>query len=358
MFIDILIGMVWVIVCCYVLMIVCDRYFVESLDVIAHKRKLSESVAGATIMAIWSSSPELFTALIALLKWWNVWLGAGTIIGSAIFNILVINWLSALFLKTYLKSGSFWKDAFFYTWFVVLIAISFWDGIITFRESAVYIIWYTLYVITLIQENKHHNKDSKMIEEVSEETELIEKETEKKLLITYPIDRLIGVSFPRDHMLKKQYLRVFMLSLVWIGVTTHFLVESGILLAHTFGVSDVIIGLTILAIGTSLPDTLSSVIVAKKWRADMAISNAQGSNIFNIWICLGLPRILYILWYGQPINISNDDFTLSLSMLFGVMIIFYGSLWLQGLYINKTIGYLFLGVYLIYFSWTIWSAVG
>lgn len=87
---SIFLALLGIVVACYLLSIVCDRYFVNSLDEIAQRRKLSDDVAGATLMAIGSSAPEFFTALIALFHGGKVGLGAGTIIGSAIFNILVI----------------------------------------------------------------------------------------------------------------------------------------------------------------------------------------------------------------------------------------------------------------------------
>ncbi|MDP2669611.1 MAG: hypothetical protein Q8O99_00975 [bacterium] len=77
---SIILAVVGILVSCYLLSIVCDRYFVESLDEIAKRRKLSDDVAGATLMAVGSSAPEFFTALIALFHGGRVGLGAGTII--------------------------------------------------------------------------------------------------------------------------------------------------------------------------------------------------------------------------------------------------------------------------------------
>ena len=74
----------------YLLAVVCDRYFVESLEIMSKKMKLSDDVAGATLMAVGSSAPEFFTAAMALFAVGHESVGAGTIIGSAIFNILVI----------------------------------------------------------------------------------------------------------------------------------------------------------------------------------------------------------------------------------------------------------------------------
>ncbi len=89
----------------YLLAKICDEYFVSSLDIIAKKWKLSEDVAGATLMAVGSSAPEFFTALIAVMKVGSEQVGAGTIVGSAIFNILVIVGASAVVATSFLS----WK---------------------------------------------------------------------------------------------------------------------------------------------------------------------------------------------------------------------------------------------------------
>ena len=87
------------ILCFYLLAVVCDRYFISSLDKIALKLKMNSDMAGATLMAVGSSTPELFVALIALFKPGNEAMGAGTIVGSAMFNILVIIGASAMVKK-------------------------------------------------------------------------------------------------------------------------------------------------------------------------------------------------------------------------------------------------------------------
>src|SRR5690606_22491483 len=87
----------------YALAKLCDQYFVKSLDIISKKLKLSEDVAGATFMAVGSSAPEFFTAVIAVFSISTSDIGAGTIVGSAIFNILIIIGASAIAATAYLK---------------------------------------------------------------------------------------------------------------------------------------------------------------------------------------------------------------------------------------------------------------
>lgn len=105
----------------YLLAVICEEFFVPSLDIISNKFKLSSDVAGATFMAVGSSAPELFTAMFALIRPGDhANIGAGTIVGSAIFNILVIIGAAAAFKKAKLTWQPVIRDALFCC-FVVLL---------------------------------------------------------------------------------------------------------------------------------------------------------------------------------------------------------------------------------------------
>src|SRR3990167_2995420 len=123
----------------YLLAIVCEKYFVTSLDEIAKRWKLSHDVAGATLMAIGSSAPEFFTALFALTKVGSEQIGTGTIVGSAIFNILVIVGASAVVAKAYLNWRPVVRDITFYTIAIIILLLPFQDGVITLYESLSYL---------------------------------------------------------------------------------------------------------------------------------------------------------------------------------------------------------------------------
>lgn len=97
----------------YLLAVVCDRYFINSLDAISEKLKINSDVAGATLMAIGTSAPELCVSFIALFKPENESLGAGTIVGSALFNILVIIGASAMVKKAFIAWQPVIRDVIF-----------------------------------------------------------------------------------------------------------------------------------------------------------------------------------------------------------------------------------------------------
>lgn len=351
---------IWVAFCCYCLMIVCDRYFVKSLDVISKKRNLSDDIAWATIMAVWTSAPEFFTSLMALVNGGKIWLWAGTIIWSAIFNILCIAWWSALFLNTVLKRWPFLRDSIFYGLFIALILVSFWDWGISWIEAISYMWLYAVYVLYLIYYNKKQQKlkaDSS-IQQVAEEIEEIEEEAESNIPWLKYIDQAISLSYPKDENLQAKYIYTFWASIVWIVFFSRLLVESGVAMASAFGIPEVIIWLTVLAAWTSVPDLLSSLIVAKKWRWDMAVANALGSNIFDIWICLWLPWIIYLAYtWSSSLPVKSDDLLFSIGTLFGVLIIVVWTFFITKFRINKTVWYIFIWVYALYLARAIWSSV-
>merc|ERR1712127_1032480 len=99
------------------------------------------------------------------------------------------------------------------------------------------------------------------------------------------------------------------LSIVWIGLFSFFMVDWIEILGNTIGVPSVVMGYTVLAAGTSVPDLISSVIVARMGEGDMAVSSSIGSNIFDILVGLPLPWILFTAWPTKPdtvkINAKN-----------------------------------------------------
>lgn len=109
----------------------------------------------------------------------------------------------------------------------------------------------------------------------------------------------------------------FLLSIIWIGVYSLVMVEATTAVGATLGIPDVIMGLTFLAAGTSVPDLLSSVIVARQGRGDMAVSSSIGSNIFDILVGLPLPWLVFTLWPTKPnvVKIGSDGIAISIAIL-------------------------------------------
>ncbi|PIZ63225.1 sodium:proton exchanger [Candidatus Roizmanbacteria bacterium CG_4_10_14_0_2_um_filter_39_13] len=345
----------------YLLAKICDQYFVESLDVIAKKWKLSDDVAGATLMAIGSSAPEFFTALIALTKVGSEQVGAGTIVGSAIFNILVIVGMSSIVATAYLNWKPVIRDLLFYLISILILLWTFADGIITWQESLMYLVGYAGYVLILSRWSGWF-PDEKQLNILEEDIEVFEKEEKRHERSKYfgkvlsLIDHMVAMTFSQKAQLNDSYWKVFFISIVWIAVLSWGLVEIAVLAAHDLGIPQVIIALTILAAGTSIPDLLSSLIVAKKGRGDMAVSNAVGSNVFDILIGLGFPWFLYVVVTGGSVTVGTENLFSSILLLFFTVVTLLFLLITQKFKMGFRSGYFLVGLYVLYVCYSIYGA--
>lgn len=350
----IIIYLVGLLIVFYLLAKICDQYFVASLDTIAKKLKLSEDVAGATFMAIGSSAPEFFTAAIAITRVGTEDIGAGTIVGSAIFNILVIIGGSALVATAYLKWKPVIRDMLFYIASIIILLLTFSDGRITTMEALLYVAAYAVYIILLSQWNRLvPSPVESQLQDISQTLTKDEEIVEKKHIpiissFVLILDRLLELSFPKKANQPKKYWTVFWISIGFIIALSWALVELAIGLSHELGIPEVIVALTVLAAGTSMPDLISSLIVAKQGRGDMAVSNAVGSNIFDILICLGLPWLAYTIIKGQDVVVGTANLSSSVFLLFCTVLAIASVLIIQRFRIGKYSGVLLIGLYGLY----------
>lgn len=352
---ELIIPALGLVVSFYLLARICDLFFVESLEIIAEKLKMSSDVAGATLMAIGSSAPEFFTALIALFiaggGYENV--GSGTIVGSAIFNLLVIVGAASLFRENKLNWQPVTRDLLFYFVSVVLLFFIFIDGKITMTESIIFLIFYILYLFSFKVWKKlfPYRSQGGDIEEIfkEEESEFI-KETKRENWYNpfHILDKFVIFIFPNLKKRPNLYMYVFVLSIAFIIFLSWLLVDSGINFAQVLGIPPVLIALTVLAAGTSVPDLLSSVIVAKRGKGDMAVSNAIGSNIFDIQICLGLTWAIAMVVRGGFISVSTENIVSSIILLVVSIIYLAIALIIRKWRIGRTFGVIFIGTYILY----------
>lgn len=345
----------------YLLAVICDRYFVQALEIISKRLKLTDDVAWATFMAVWTSAPEFFTAVVAILTATkDVW--AWTIIWSAIFNILVITWCSALVLKKSkaLEKKSFWRDSIIYLLSVVLLYVTFSDGIISLYESILYILLYVVYIVVLAKRRTLTNNHSIAVEDISDDLRAEELALEKKSWIIWVImqkvDQFFDALFPNLDKKPGLYGVSFALSILFIILLSAALVHSGVWFAEWLWIPPVIIALTILAWWTSIPDLLSSVVVAKKGKADMAVANAVGSNIFDILICLWLPWLIYILWTWESIQVPTTWLYESILVIIWIMLIMLFYMVMNKYKIDKSYWIMLIGMYLAYLAYQIYLA--
>ncbi len=265
---------------------------------LGNKFNLSSSVKGATLDAVGSSFPEFCTVIFCLIAG-SFEAGIGAITGSAMFNILIIPSLCVLLTKNMtINKEVVYRDGLLYIITIILFILSIMSGspnpinneefFINGSIGILAIIIYIIYVIVLVVQSKEINNNT----------------INKQLLLSKIIVLLV-------------------LGMSGIAISIHFLVNSSLSLCNALNLSDGIAGITILAAATSLPDTFLSIISAKKGESDAALSNALGSNTFNILICLGIPIFYLGGIYFNWIENSAILFYLLFSSITSMLIIRY-----------------------------------
>jgi K+-dependent Na+/Ca+ exchanger-like protein len=347
----------------YLLARISDQYFIKSLDIISKKFKLSNDVAGATLMAVGTSAPEFFTSVVAVTKVGSENIGTGTIVGSAIFNVLVIVGASAVVSTAFLRWKPVVRDMGFYLVSILVLLFTLRDGAITIVEALTYLVFYAFYIL-LLKNWKKISREKEEFREMEEVVAELKKEnlraSEKKNILGYVtvfIDKILDLVFPDLEKYPKLFWATFFTSILLIVGLSWSLVEIAILLAQSAGIPEVIIALTILAGGTSIPDLIASLIVAKQKRGDMAVSNAVGSNTFDILIGLGLPWFAYILITGKNITVATENLKSSIFLLFFTVIAIMFVIAVQKFKLGKKAGFLLVGIYFLYLAYVIISSI-
>ncbi|KAE8297709.1 Sodium/potassium/calcium exchanger 1 [Larimichthys crocea] len=172
--------------------------------------------------------------------------------------------------------------------------------------------------------------DGKKEEEEEEENEPLSlewPETRRKqatYLLLLPIVFPLWLTLPdvRNEASRRYFIMTFLGSIMWIGVFSYLMVWWAHQVGETVGISEEIMGLTILAAGTSIPDLITSVIVARKGLGDMAVSSSVGSNIFDITVGLPVPWLIYtLIHHGEPVTVSSNGLFCAIVLLF-LMLLF------------------------------------
>lgn len=352
MIMELLLFTLAILISFYMLTQVTDAYFIPALERISEKNNISSDVAGTTLMAMGSSAPELFIALIAVFKpGGHEEIGMGTIVGSALFNILVIIGTAALARRATLSWQPILRDVFFYLISIGVLAWVFFNNYITIPESIILLIIYVGYIFAVMNWKKWFPyKDD--AEEVEKKVDVGKVRRFKFLrLLLIPFDKIMRLTYPRI----KYHWPVFAISIIWISILSWVLVESAIYVSYALNVPEAIIALTVLAIGTSVPDLISSYLVAKDGKGGMAISNAIGSNIFDVLVGLGLPWLIALLFYKDEVEVISRNLFTSIIVLFSSVIIVFLLLAWRRWIIRKQTGFILIGIYVAYLLWQILS---
>ncbi|XP_062998872.1 sodium/potassium/calcium exchanger 5 isoform X2 [Elgaria multicarinata webbii] len=393
--------------------IVCDDYFLPSLEIISDSLGLSQDVAGATFMAAGSSAPELVTAFLGVFVTKGD-IGVSTILGSAIYNLLGICAACGL-LSSVVSRLSCWplfRDCLAYAVSATAVLAMIIDNKVYWYECTLLLLIYGVYILVLcfdIKINQYVMKkfspccncftvtmeeaeqqpligwkeetgplvrrqsrtDSGIFHEsdyshlsislhgldtISEDPPSVFTVPEADLkrvlwVLSLPIITVLYLTIPdcRRQFWKNWFMLTFFMSAVWISAFTYVLVWMVTIVGETLQIPETVMGLTLLAAGTSIPDTIASVLVARKGRGDMAMSNIVGSNVFDL-LCLGLPWFIKTAFVdtSAPVQVNSSGLTYtSISLICSIAFIFL-AVHLNGWKLDKKLGAVCLVMYLAF----------
>lgn len=275
----------------FILLIKGADIFVDGAAKIAKKFGIPSIIVGLTIVSLGTSAPELSVSLIASFEG-NNGITIGNVLGSNIFNTLMVLGVTAIIMPIVIKKNSVIKD------YIINIVVSIVLLVLTFgrvllnKEAAltrisgiillILCIIYTLYLIKSAKSRKE--------EEDSEEEEDIK-------ILSCIIKIILGI----------------------IGIIAggNLVVSSASDIAYSFGLSDKLVGLTIVAVGTSLPELVTTMIASIKGENDIAIGNVLGSNIFNILLILGVSSSINAIPISSSLLI-DILFLIVISIILGI----------------------------------------
>lgn len=271
-----------------------DR-FVEGSASCARHFGMSPLLIGMVIVGFGTSAPEMVVS--ALASWQgNSGIALGNAYGSNITNIALILGLTALISPIAVHSGVLRKELPILAVVTILAAWQLRDGTISQFEALILLAVFAGLMIWTIRQGRQGKEDA------------LEKEMEQELKIhAMPIRRAAC------------WLAIGLVALI---ASSRILVWGAVEIAHGFGVSDLIIGLTIVAVGTSLPELASSVIAARKGEHDIALGNILGSNLFNTLAVVGIAGAIGPLSVGP--EVFNRDMLVMTALTLLLFVIGYG----------------------------------
>ena len=294
--------------------------FVEGCSSIAKRYHVPSLIIGMTIVAMGTSLPETAVSITASVTGNNE-LAVSNAVGSNIFNLMVVVGVCTLFTSVAVQMTTLKKDFPISVACAVLLLILGTIGMtLGHIDGIIFIVLFALFIIYMIrsaQTSRSNNKDLNVeeAEYLLEAEEIQEMSVGKSLL--YIILGGIAIAFGSD----------------WV-------VDGSCTIAATIGVSQTVIGLTVVAFGTSLPELVTSVVAAKKGEVDMALGNVIGSNIFNILMVLGIAGAI------SPVAFLMDNL-IDIIVLLVFSILVWIMAWTKK-ELNKKEGLLMLVLYTVY----------
>ena len=299
-------------------------YLVEGASSIANRMKISPLIIGLTIVAFGTSAPELVVNVVSALQGANQ-VAIGNILGSNMANIFLVLGLAAAISTLTVQKQTVTKEIPFSLLAAVLVLIFVSDvtldggvqNIISRTDGLAFVGFFVIFMYYTYFASKA----------------LPEPERRPK---TFPTWRAV------------LYVIGGLLALFLGG---HFIVENAIFFAELFGISQSIIGLTIVALGTSLPELVTAIVAVRRGETDMAVGGIVGSNIFNIFLVLGITATI------SPIVFDIGSFTDTLIVIVASLLLFVTMFVGTRHRLDRWTGVLFVAFYLLYIGFRVVEAL-
>ncbi|MCG7584265.1 calcium/sodium antiporter [Photobacterium sp. OFAV2-7] len=223
-------------------------------------------VIGMTILAMGSSAPEMMVSATAALDG-KTDTAVGNVLGSNIANIALILGLTAILKPLAISSGIIRRELPLMMVVTLLAGALLWDSHLGFIEGVLLVVLFVIFLLVMLKISRNAKDAGDPLAD-EQESEIPEGVSNKAAMVWVAI------------------------GLVLLPYAASMLVDSAVTIAKYFGMSDLVIGLTIIAIGTSLPELAASIASIYKGEDDMAVGNIIGSNVFNILAVMGIPGLL------------------------------------------------------------------
>jgi K+-dependent Na+/Ca+ exchanger-like protein len=358
-----------------------DYFLVPSVFLLKKRFGWTDDQTG-TIISFVSSAPELSVSMVALTL--TVFtgtnqssMGAGTVIGSALFSILFIVGASSWFSTKKLSWPSVIRDLCYYILSVILVYFVVIDSSVGLLESLALLAFFGIYaflvskwghIVAFLESKSIYKKE--FDEEISSEIEYTKNVTiseekdqhirEQKFNFRNSLAKFVSYFYFRNiqkETLSKTIWNIS-ISIMFIILFSYLMLELATGLARNLNISEVIISLTILAAGTSIPDLLASVKTARDGYGDTAISNAVGSNIFDILANLGLTWFIgSIITGGKEVKVDTSNLNASIILLFAsaisLLLVLIAKKWNLG----KFISLILMVSYLVFVAFEVYKAL-
>ncbi len=331
-------------------------FFVDGASEVATKLKIPQIIIGLTIVAMGTSAPEAAVSISAALEG-NASITIGNIVGSNILNILIILGISAAITRLAVgKDTSYVDIPVMFLATIILFALGV-DGSISMTDGIIFLVIFVLYlsylfIIARRRINKRELAASLESAEAQSMPEALKFAAEESAVpvAAESAELKIDEDKPADESAQKKKtiwmsLGYTVLGLLMIVFGSNFAVDSATYLAEKMGVTDRFIGLTVVALGTSLPELFTSVTAAIKKNADIAIGNIVGSNIFNILFIVGISSVITPVPFEKKFLIDT-----AIALAAGII------LWVPCLTkksIGRATGIIMLAAYCAYFIYLI-----